>query len=158
MRLPQAAVTRAQGTADREEGAALAVWLLMLLPVLLAFAGLVLDGGRAISARQDAANLAEQAARSAVDQLAGGARNSPVGAQFLQLDPGAANSSACGYVAGARPGALCSTTIGSDGQVQVTVTIKQATAILRAIGVSQLTASGNGQARPAFGATQEVPQ
>lgn len=158
MRLLQAAVKRAQGADDREQGAALAVWLLMLLPALLSFAGLVLDGGRAISARQDAANLAEQAARNAVDELADGARNSPVGAQFLQLDPGAAASSACGYVAGARPGALCSTTIGNDGQVQVTVTIKRATAILRAIGVSQLTASGNGQARPAFGATEEVPQ
>lgn len=159
MRLLRAAVTRVRGDShgDRDRGS-LTVWLLLLLPVLFAFAGLVLDGGRAISARQDAANLAEQAARGAVDELAAGARNARVGAQFLQLDPVAVRNSACGYVAGARPGALCSTAIGADGQVQVTVTIQQTTAILRVIGVAQLTASGDGQARPAFGATEEVPQ
>ena len=54
--------------ADPERGS-VAVWLLLIAPSLLAFAGLVLDGGRTISARQDAANLAEQAARTAVDQL-----------------------------------------------------------------------------------------
>lgn len=134
------------------------VWLLVLAPVLFAFAGLVLDGGRAISARQDAANLAEQGARSAVDQLGDTSRDARVDAQFLQIDAGAAQSAACGYVDAARPGAACATTVTGDGQVQVSVTIQTRTAILGLVGVRQLTASGSGQARPAFGATQEVTQ
>ena len=145
------------GPGDGEQGAAL-VWLLLLAPVLFAFAGLVLDGGRSISARQDAANLSEQAARTAVDQLDVDSRTSGIDVQFLQIDPAAARSAACGYVAAARPGASCSVRLTGDGQVRVQVDVTTPTAILGVIGVRQLHASGTGQARPAFGATQEVPQ
>lgn len=148
---------RRAGQGDPEQGS-VAVWLLLIAPTLFAFAGLVLDGGRTISARQDAANLAEQAARTAVDQLSDGSRAAGVDSQFRQIDPGAARTAACSYVGSARPGASCSTTLTGDGQVQVSVRINTPTAILGVIGVRQLTASGSGQARPAFGATEEVPQ
>ena len=136
----------------------MAVWVIVLAPVLFAFAGLVLDGGREISARQDAANLAEQAARAAVDQLDDDTRGVAVDAAFRQIDVGAARAAACGYVARAQPGAVCETTVTGDGQVRASVTIRTPTAILRIIGVRRLTASGSGQARPAFGATEEVPR
>src|SRR4029453_15052872 len=45
------------------------IWLLLLTPTLFGFAGLVLDGGRVLTARQKAANIAEQAARVGVDTL-----------------------------------------------------------------------------------------
>ena len=45
------------------DAGAVTVILLLLSGAFLAFAGLVWDGGRAITARQHAADLAEQAAR-----------------------------------------------------------------------------------------------
>ena len=135
------------------------VWLLLILPTLWAFAGLVLDGGRVITARQEAANLAEQAARSAVDQLDvpdfRTAQQNGLAAQ-TQIDPDAARRAACAYTARAHPGAGCVTSIDGSGQVLVTVTIRTRTAVLASIGISHITVDGAGDARPAVGATQEV--
>lgn len=147
---------RARGPAGCAEQGSVVVWLLLLAPVLLGFAGLVWDGGRQVSARQDAANLAEQAARTAVDQLDVSDRQAAVDSQFRRLDPAAARARGCGYVAAARPGAVCTLTVTGDGQVQVQVRITTATVLLRVVGVNRLQATGAGQARPAFGATKEA--
>jgi Flp pilus assembly protein TadG len=145
---------RPPATGWDDRGSAL-VWLLLLLPVLFAFAGLVLDGGRVITARQHAANLAEQAARQAVDQLDRG-RFRETGNAVGAVDPPAAAAAACRYTASAAPGAGCTVTVDTDGQVRVAVTISTPTALLAAVGISRLTVTGTGQSRPAVGVTQEV--
>lgn len=138
---------------DRERGSAL-VWLLLIVPVLFAFGGLVLDGGRVITSRQTAANVAEQAARLAVDELN---RDTFRGSgQVGAVDLPAAQTAACGYSATAGPAASCSTTLTPDGQLRVEVTITTQTALLGAVGISSLTVRGSGTARPAIGANQEV--
>ena len=137
-----------------DSGSAL-VWLLLTVPVLFAFGGLVLDGGRVITSRQNAANIAEQAARSAVDQLDQGAfrdTGSAVGA----VDLSAATSAACTYTATAAPGASCATSLTAAGQVQVDVTITTRTVLLAAVGVPSITVTGTGQSRSAVGVTEEV--
>lgn len=135
-----------------DEGSAL-IWLLMMLPVLFVFAGLVLDGGRVITSRQTAANVAEQAARRGADQLAtGSVRGGSIGA----IDLGAAQSAACAYTATVAVNSSCSASLTPTGQVRVNVTITTPTALLAAVGVPQITVTGAGQARPAFGVTQEV--
>ena len=131
------------------------MWLLLLLPVLFAFGGLVLDGGRVITARQNAANIAEQAARQAVDELDQDTfrdTGNAVGA----VDLPAAAAAACRYTATAAPGSRCATTLTADGQVRVQVTTTTPTALLAAVGVAELTVTGTGQSRPAVGVTQEV--
>ena len=137
-----------------ERGSAL-IWLLFLLPVLFAFAGLVLDGGRVVTARQNAANIAEQAARQAVDQLDRG-RFRDTGNAVGAVDPPAAAAAACRYIASASPGSGCAVTVDADGQVRVDVTITTPTALLAAVGVPRITVTGTGQSRPAVGVTQEV--
>lgn len=129
------------------------IWLLLLTPTLFGFAGLVLDGGRVLAARQKAANIAEQAARVGVDTLDIAAYRDS-GGTVDQVDPTRARSAACGFVAVARPGATCSAqTVGNRVTVRVTVTTP--TAVLGVVGVGSLTTTGVGSARSAVGITGE---
>lgn len=140
-----------------ERGSAV-IWLLLIVPVLFGFAGLVLDGGRVITARQNASNVAEQAARSAGDELNRSLFRGTV-AQVGAVNLGAAQAAACGYAAVAGPTSSCSATLTDSGQVQVDVTITTRTVLLSALGISQITVAGTGRARAGVGVTQEeVPQ
>lgn len=134
-----------------EQGSA-TVWLLLLLPVLFLFAGLVLDGGRVITARQNAANLAEQGARRAIDRLdvATFRADSVIGA----VQAVAAQEAACADMPATVT--ACTAMATPDGQVRVQLSLRTNTAVLAAIGISQITVTGTGTARPAVGDTQEV--
>ncbi len=137
---------------DSDQGSAL-VWLLLMLPVLFLFAGLVLDGGRVITSRQNAANVAEQAARRGADQVAfGSVRQGSINV----IDLAAAQTAACSYTATVAANSTCSASLTLSGQVRVNVTITTPTALLAAVGVPQITVTGTGQSRPAVGVTQEV--
>lgn len=130
------------------------VWLLLMIPAMFAFAALVVDGGRVITARQQAANLAEQGARVAVDQLDIGGFRVSGSASAIAAD--AAGAAACSYTTQARPDAGCSASVAGDGLVNVTVTVTTETGMLAMVGVSSITVDGTGTARPAIGATEEV--
>lgn len=54
---------------DGGEGGAAAVWFAILGMSLFMLAGLVIDGGLTISKREQAYDIAEQAARAAADQI-----------------------------------------------------------------------------------------
>lgn len=148
-RLPR---RRARCSDDR--GAA-AVIVVLLTPVLFAAAGLVLDGGRAIAARQQAAGLAEQAARAGVDQLDVNAlRDRGLDA----VDPAAARQAACAFVHAADPAAGCQATVNGP-QVQVTVSTHTSTVLLPLLGINTLHARSQAAARPAVGVrTEQAPQ
>lgn len=134
----------------REQGAA-TVLLVLLTPAVLALAGLVLDGGTGLSARQRSADLAEQAARAGADRLDTSALRA---AGTGQLDPAAARAAACGYVHTVEPGATCTATVvlGSRGQaVTVHVLTSTPTVLLGLVGVNTLHTDGAATAQAVTG-------
>ncbi len=136
-----------------ERGSA-TVWLLLLVPALVFATGLVVDGGRAITVRQEAIGLASQAARAAVDQMdLTGYRGS---AGLRPVAPGAAQSAACTWISEHRPDARCSAVTQEQGRVEVTVTLTYRPVLLGAAGVGERLVSASAQARPAIGDTEEV--
>ena len=131
-------------TPDR--GSAIAAYMLVMAVVLFAFAGLVLDGGAALTARGQAADTAQQAARAGADALDSGSLRSGA----LQADPAAAAAAARAVLSAA----------GVDGQVevagsQVTVTthVSRPTAILSMVGVGEVGGSATYSAFPLHGTT-----
>ncbi|WP_308190461.1 hypothetical protein [Pseudonocardia sp. TRM90224] len=106
-------------------------------------AGLVLDGGNALAARSRAIGIAEEAARSACQQLdlaayrAGG---------VLRLDPPAAEHAARTYLATA--GATGTVTVTAEN-VTVTATLTTSPQLLDVIGIAPFPVTGTGAARPA---------
>lgn len=131
-------------TPDR--GSAIVAYMLVMVVVLFAFAGLVLDGGAALTARGQAADTAQQAARAGADALDSGSLRSGA----LQADPSAAAAAAQAVLSAA----------GVDGQVevagsQVTVTahVSRPTAILSMVGVSEVSGSATYSAFPLHGTT-----
>lgn len=141
------------GVSGRDEGW-VSIWLLGVIPLVFLAVGLVVDGGRAIAAHSAAVGIADQAARAAVDTLdqAGYRRSGDLRA----VAPGAATAAGCGWVAAAHPGATCAAQVGVGGTVTVTTTVRYTPAILSAIGVGPLAATGSSQARPAIGDTTEI--
>lgn len=136
-----------------ERGAA-TVWTLLIVPVMIFSAGLVVDGGRAISTRQEAIGLASEAARSGVDQMdTGGYRT---GGAVRAVAPGAAHGAACAWIARHRPDATCEASLGPSGQVAVTVTLAYRPVILAAAGMAPKTVAATSEARPAIGDGQEI--
>lgn len=131
----------------RDDTGAITVLVLLLTPMLLALAGLVWDGGLAITARQQAADLAEQAARAGADQLDLDAAR---GAGNNLIDAPQARISACQYLQTADPAAGCAAT--ATGQaVTVQITTRTSTALLGLIGIHTLTTHGHATARPLQG-------
>lgn len=133
----------------RHDAGNASIILVLLTPALLAVAGLVVDGGRAINARQRAADQAEQAARAAVDALDIDAVRS---GDTLVLNPVAATDAAQRYLAA----------VGGTGIVEVApesvtvrVTATTPTAFFAVIGINQIRVAGSATARPARGVVSE---
>lgn len=140
-------------TRPESDAGAAAVLLLILTPALFALGGLVLDGGRQLSARQQAADLAEQAARAGADHLDLTALRADPAAQTSAdggpLDVSAAKAAACRYVTTADPAATCSAAVVTtpDGQrVTVRVRTTSRTVLLGLIGVNHLHTDATGSA------------
>lgn len=135
-----------RGAAD--EGS-ITPFVVVLTAALLAMAGLVIDGGYALAARQDANANAERAARAGADALS---RESMLGGGPLRIDPVAAHAAADRQlVAAGRTGQV---TIAGD-TVTVTVTVARPTAILSAIGIDTLSATATATARGLTGIDHE---
>lgn len=145
--------TRNREPWDRDRGSA-TVWVLLLAPALFLGVGLVVDGGRAITARQEALGLASEAARAAVDRMdVTGYRG---GGGLTAVAPGSARAAACTWVDEHRPDASCAATVGAGGRVDVTVEITYRPGILSAVGVGPQLVSATAGARPAVGDSVEV--
>jgi Flp pilus assembly protein TadG len=133
------------------EDGAVTVLLLLLTPALFGLAGLVLDGGTHLAARQHAAGLAEQAARAGADQLdttALRATGSP------RVDEAAARSMACRYVRAAEPDATCTvavTATPTGPEVAVRIQTTTATVLLGLIGVNTLHTDAQATAQAVTG-------
>lgn len=123
-----------QRSADR---GSIALIMMLMLVVVLAGAGLIVDGGRAMIARRHASNTAEAAARAAVSTA------TPVSG----IEPEAARQAAMRYaaLAGIEAGDI-EVIVGTD-VVTVTVVERRRTVFLVLGGIQTMTVRATGTAR-----------
>lgn len=114
--------------------------VVLLAVALLAAAGLVIDGGYALGAKRTAMTQAEAAARIGADALDRGALRAG------DIDVRATTATAAAQTYLGSVGATGTVTV-SGGEVTVTVTRKQKTAILSAVGVTHIPVSSTAAAR-----------
>jgi Flp pilus assembly protein TadG len=141
--------TPRRGRRPGRDGGQVTVLMLPVIVALLAVGGLVIDGGAALAARQQAASLAEQAARLGADQLDPESLRGPGPAT---VDTAAARNAASRYLTG--QGHTGRVDIDAAG-VTVTVTISRPTSLLHLVGVASLTVTGHASARSIGGISHE---
>lgn len=125
---------------DGRDRGDISVMAMVLLLVVFAASGLIVDGGRVMSARRHASNLAEAAARAAVSTLT----------PASDLDPVAARAAALSHATRAGVAATdVSVVVGAD-TVRVTVIERRRSVFLALGGVSVLTVRATGVARVVF--------
>lgn len=133
----------------RDDRGTIAMYTVLFTPIVLMLAGLLVDGGLAIHARQRAADLAEQAARAGANQIdtdALRATGEPV------LDPGRARAAACDMLGAAGTQVAASQCDADQQQVTVTVEITVRPQILGIIpGLGSFTLSATETAHPVTG-------
>jgi Flp pilus assembly protein TadG len=119
--------------------------------VLFAGAGLAIDGGRAINARDKATDVAEQAARVGADQLDRGTLRDDA---TVLLDQGTARDRADSFVidAGYVP-----TTTTDVSTVTVRASATYRTALLGIIGINSIDVSGFATANSIAGINGATP-
>lgn len=126
-------------TGERDRGA-ISVVMIILLVMALGGAGLVVDGGRALSARRHASNTAEAAARAAV------ATATPT----TGFNREAARTAALSYAARAGVPAIdVRVEVGSDF-VTVTIVERRDTVFLILGGQETVTVQASGTARVTY--------
>jgi Flp pilus assembly protein TadG len=132
----------------RDERGALTLFLAILFPALLAFAGLVVDAGTKLDNYENAATYAQEAARAGaglVDQ------SEAYSSATFVVDQAQAISAAQAYLAAA--GASGTATAVGDDAIRVTVTITTPTRILSIIGIDTVTATSTATASLISGVT-----
>lgn len=135
----------------RDERGQVSAFVAGVMLALFVMAGLVIDGGYAMAARRRAIDEANGAARAGAQAIAlaeyraGGA---------YRLDPGAAVAAVGAYLA---PTGHDATVSVAGERVQVRVTISQPMALLRLVGIGELTVSGRGEARNVRGIGSATP-
>lgn len=131
---------------DSESGS-LTAFLAVLGAALFVLVGLVVDGGRAIDARRQAMDVAQEAARLGADQLSVDALR----CGNVLVDPGAATQAATVYLAAADEQGTVSV---SGNTVTVRVDSSVPTAILGMIGIGHLDVSASASATDLHGVTR----
>ncbi len=123
-----------------EEAGMVTAFVVIFTLALLVMAGLVLDGGLALSAKVRAIDDAQAAARAGAQAI-----DIPLYRRSgtITLDPAEAVVDAQGFLAAA--GEHGTVTVAGD-TVEVTVAITEPTQILSVVGVDQLTVTGTGSA------------
>ncbi|MDA8062338.1 MAG: hypothetical protein M0T80_07905 [Actinomycetota bacterium] len=124
---------------DPESGTVTAFVVVFML-ALLVMAGLVADGGLALSAKVQAIDDAQAAARAGAQAI-----DVPLyrATGQITLDPSEASADAEAFLA--RAGRTGTVSVAGD-QVTVTVTITQPTQILSLVGIEHFTETGTGTA------------
>ncbi len=141
---------RAREVATMGEAGTVTVFVALLAVALFALAGLVLDGGRAVSAQQAAQDEADQAARAGADALSVNALRTGA----VELDAQGAVANAVAYtVAAGHPGTA--TVVGNA--VEVRIDYRVPTDILGIIGIRTLPVSATARAVDVHGVTGEEP-
>lgn len=135
---------------DRDQDGSITAFVVVLLTALIVLLGLVVDGGAALSARQSAADEAEQAARAGAGALSVQALRTG----SLQLDPaGAVKAAEAFTVAAGHPGIA---TV-SGGVVTVQIHYRVTTEVLGIVGIDTLPVSAVASATDVQGVTVGTP-
>lgn len=129
-----------------DERGSLTAFVAVLAVGLLVLVGLVVDGGRAVVAKRQAMDIAEQAARLGADQLSVDALR----AGKIVVDPAAASTAVTRYLASA--GEVGTMSVSGDS-VTVRVTAGASTSVLRMIGISSIPVSAEASATNLHGVT-----
>ena len=142
----------AHPSSDPESGVVTA-FVVVLTMALLLVTGLVFDGGRAITAKRHAINVAEQAARAGAQALDIDSIRS--GGPY-RLDPRQARSNALAYLNAAGESGTVSVRRDATGDlVSVVVPFSVRSSLLTLAGVPVLRGSGQASARNCQGVVQE---
>jgi Flp pilus assembly protein TadG len=125
-------------------------WVIPLMIGLVAMAGLIVDGGNAIAARERAEDVSQQAARAGADALSPLSLHAGVPGA-LTADPGAAQAAAERVLAAAG---ISNPTVKVDGDsVTVSVTVHEKTQVLSAFGLREISGSASSTATALHGTT-----
>ena len=117
-------------------------FVVIFTAALLVMAGLVLDGGLALSAKVRAIDDAQAAARAGAQAINIGLYRST---GQITLDPAQATTDAEQYLAEAGQHGTVTVT-GEQVTVTITVTVTEPTQLLSLAGIHHLTVSGSGTA------------
>ena len=147
-------MTRTSRTGRPDDEGAASVFVLGMVVVLMAVAGLVVDGGRAINARAAAMDAAEQAARSGASRIAA---DSLLGDGAIRLDPDAARAAAADYLVAQGYPAAGITVAANENQVTVVVRDQGPTTLLSLVMINSFGIEGHATARAALGIVGEIP-
>ncbi|MBA9008021.1 MULTISPECIES: pilus assembly protein TadG-related protein [Thermomonospora] len=135
----------------RDDRGSIAMYTVLLTPAVLLLAGLLVDGGLAIHARQRAADMAEQAARAGANEIdadALRATGEPV------IDTGAACGAAYDLLEAYRQDIAGRGCVPGADEVRVTVTIRVRAQILGIVpGLGDFTMTSTASAHPETGET-----
>jgi hypothetical protein len=134
-----------------DEDGRVTAFVVVLVTAVIAFSGLVLDGGLALAAKVGAIGEAQEAARAgaqAIDLSAYRASGT------LRLVPAEATSLADQYLAAA--GRSGSVTVAGN-TVTVTVSDTHRSILLGVVGVDSITVTATGQAQPQRGISEVIP-
>lgn len=134
---------------DPDRGSA-ALWLALTMVALLAFAGLVLDGGVALAARGQAADVAQEAARAGADALTPSTVFSGGGVGDLGAQEAAATVAAHNVLVAAG---VTGDVVVTAKSVTVTAHASKHTEILSAIGINEVSGTASSTAVPLLGTT-----
>jgi len=128
----------------------LTVFLAVVAFSLFMLVGLVVDGGRALTAREAAWCAAQEAARAGAGQLV----VQDLRSGSIVVDPGAAQVAAEDYLADRGfQGAV--NVVVADGVVTVDVSSSEPTAILGLIGIDRIAVGASASAIDVHGVTRE---
>ena len=135
-----ATLGRRRARLGEDEAGMVTAFVVVFTLALVVMAGLVLDGGLALSAKVQAIDDAQAAARAGAQAI-----DIPLyrSTGQITLDPAQATTDAERYLA--QSGHAGTVTVNGE-QVTVTVTINQPTQILSLAGIGHLTVSGTGTA------------
>ncbi len=132
--------------ACRDRGS-LTLMLLVLMVVMLALAGLVIDGGRKLDATQKAYAIAQEAARAGAGQVN---TSTAYGSGTYKVDIPQALAAARAYLESAGyPGSVSA----SGDKIMVMVHVTERTTLLSLIGIDTLKSSGSAVASLVTGVT-----
>ncbi|WP_136193861.1 TadE/TadG family type IV pilus assembly protein [Actinomyces procaprae] len=138
-------------TRTHERGST-SVFAVIVAAVLMALAGLCVDGGKVLNARATLTDTAEQAARAGAQEISAGSMRGTAG---VSLDATAARTAAGRHLT-ASGISVDSFTVATTGQ-EVVVTLEEdvPTTMLRIVGVDTVHVSAIGTAHAALGINQE---
>jgi Flp pilus assembly protein TadG len=132
----------------RDEHGALTLFVAILFPALLAFAGLVVDGGTKLDNYQRASSYAQEAARAGAGQVD---QSEAYSTATFAVDQPEAIAAAQAYLAAAGVSGTA-TPIGNDA-IRVTATVTTPTKIVSIIGINTVTSTSTATASLLSGVT-----